>query len=223
MVLSGGKASIALDLKQAADQAIVRRLIESADVVIENFRPGVMQRLGLGPDEMTEANPRLVYLSLPGFSSEDPERAQIPAWEGIIGAAVGQFTDMGLNRVLMGIDPSYSPLPLASSYAAVFGALAVVLALYARVGDGLGDVIEVPIAAAVLEGLAYNSMRIDPLPPRLLNGHALLPGGDDVSATEPRVCGPFDSTRAGLVPRGKVPGLGDRRQGVSGVDIKAGF
>lgn len=115
---------------------------------------------------MSAANPGLVYLSLPGFSAEDPERAQIPAWEGIIGAAVGQFTDMGLNRVLMGIDPSYSPLPLASSYAAVFGALAVVLALYARLRDGLGDVIEVPIAAALLEGLAYNSMRVDPLPPR---------------------------------------------------------
>jgi crotonobetainyl-CoA:carnitine CoA-transferase CaiB-like acyl-CoA transferase len=161
-----GKRSIALDLKDPADQAIAQRLVASADVAIENFRPGVMTRLNLGPDAMAQANPRLVYLSLPGFSSEDPARAQVPAWEGIIGAAVGQFTDMGLNRVLMGINPSYSPLPLASSYAAVFGALAIMLALYARERDGLGDVIEVPIAAALHEGLAYNSMRIDPLPPR---------------------------------------------------------
>jgi crotonobetainyl-CoA:carnitine CoA-transferase CaiB-like acyl-CoA transferase len=165
-ILNRGKRSIALDLKDPADQASAQRLIASADVVIENFRPGVMARLNLGPDEMAQANPRLVYLSLPGFSSEDLARAQIPAWEGIIGAAVGQFTDMGLNRVLMGIHPSYSPLPLASSYAAVFGALAVTLALYARERDGIGDVIEVPIAAALLEGLAYNSMQIDPLPPR---------------------------------------------------------
>jgi crotonobetainyl-CoA:carnitine CoA-transferase CaiB-like acyl-CoA transferase len=164
--LNRGKASIALDLKQPDDLATARRLIDSADVVIENFRPGVMGRLGLGPEEMTQAHTRLLYLSLPGFSAEDADHAGIPAWEAIIGAAVGQFTDMGLNRVLMGINPSYSPLPLASSYAAVFGALAVVLALYARERDGLGDVIEVPIAAALAEGLAYNSMRVDPLPAR---------------------------------------------------------
>ena len=165
-ILNRGKAGIALDLKCPADQAIARRLVDSADVVVENFRPGVMRRLGLGREEMTDADRRLVYLSLPGFSSGDPERSGVPAWEGVIGAAVGQFTDMGLNRVLMGIDPSYSPLPLASSYAAVFGALAVVSALYARERDGLGDAIEVPIAAALLEGLAYNSMRIEPLPAR---------------------------------------------------------
>lgn len=165
-ILNRGKASIALDLKRPADQAIARRLVDSADVVIENFRPGVMQRLGLGRDEMTEANPRLVYLSLPGFSSDDVERAGVPAWEGLIGAAVGQFTDMGLNRVLMGIDPSYSPLPLGSAYASVFGALAVVSALYARERRGVGDAIEVPIAAALLEGLAYNSLHVEPFPER---------------------------------------------------------
>jgi crotonobetainyl-CoA:carnitine CoA-transferase CaiB-like acyl-CoA transferase len=165
-ILNRGKASIALDLKDPADQVIARRLVEAADVVVENFRPGVMRRLGLGREEMTDADPRLVYLSLPGFSEDDHERSGVPAWEGIIGAAVGQFTDMGLNRALMGIDPSYSPLPLASSYAAAFGALAVVSALYARERDGVGDAIEVPIAAALVEGLAYNSMRVEPLPAR---------------------------------------------------------
>jgi crotonobetainyl-CoA:carnitine CoA-transferase CaiB-like acyl-CoA transferase len=164
--LNRGKASIALDLKLPADHSIARRLIQSADVVIENFRPGVMHRLGLGPDEMTAVNPRLVYLSLPGFSSSDPDRAHVPAWEGIIGGAVGQFTDMGLNRVLRGVNPSFTPLPLASAYGAVFGAMAVVLALYARVRGGAGDVIEIPLAAALCEGLAYNSMQIDPLPAR---------------------------------------------------------
>ena len=63
-----------------------RALIASADVVVENFRPGVMDRLGLGATAMTEANPRLIYCSLPGFASDDP-RAGMPAWEGIVGAA----------------------------------------------------------------------------------------------------------------------------------------
>src|SRR4051794_6522317 len=60
-----GKRSIVLDLKQPDDLAVARGLVESADVVVENFRPGVMARLGLGPEAMTAANPRLVYCSLP--------------------------------------------------------------------------------------------------------------------------------------------------------------
>ena len=85
-----GKRSIALDLKGEGDRKVARRLVEGADVVIENFRPGVMERLGLGPREMTEANPRLVYCSVPGFASDDP-RAGMPAWEGVVAAAAASF------------------------------------------------------------------------------------------------------------------------------------
>ena len=93
----------------------------------------------------------------------------MPAWESVIGATVGQFTDMGLSRTLMGIEPSYTPLPLASAYGAVLGALAVVLALLARERDGAGDAIEVPLAAALTEGLAYNSMHVADLPERYVS------------------------------------------------------
>jgi crotonobetainyl-CoA:carnitine CoA-transferase CaiB-like acyl-CoA transferase len=71
---------------------------------------------------------------------------------------------MGLNRILMGINPSYSPLPLASVYGAVLGALSVVISLKARERTGRGEIIEVPLAAALLEGLAYNSMSVEDLP-----------------------------------------------------------
>ena len=130
-VLNRGKKSLVLNLKDDADLSTARALIATADVLIENFRPGVMERIGLGPS-IRKHQPRLVYLSLPGFSSKDPERSLLPAWEAIIAAACGQFTDMGLNRVLMGINPSFSPLPLASAYAAVLGAMAVMMALYKR-------------------------------------------------------------------------------------------
>ncbi|MGY4408336.1 crotonobetainyl-CoA:carnitine CoA-transferase CaiB-like acyl-CoA transferase [Bradyrhizobium sp. LB7.1] len=165
-ILNRNKRSIALDLKVSEDAEIARRLIATADVVIENFRPGVMERFGLGPRELTAAFPRLVYLSLPGFASADAEARNLPAWEGIVSAAIGQFTDMSLTRVLMGKTVSFSPLPLASAYGAVLGAMSVVLALYSRTRSGRGDVVEVPLAAALSEGLAVRSMHVDGLPTR---------------------------------------------------------
>ncbi len=165
-VLNRGKRRICLDLKTPDDLEVAQALVASADVVIENFRPGVMDRLGLGPDWARELNPALVYLSIPGFSSTDPEFRDVQAWEAVIAAASGQFTDMGLNRVLMGINPSFSPITLASAYAATLGATGVAAALHAREKTGLGDWIEAPIAACLMEGLAYNAMHVEDYPQR---------------------------------------------------------
>lgn len=164
-MLSRGKKSITLDLKTASGQQTARELVQRADVVIENFRPGVMERLGLGPDNLRGLNPQLIYLSLPGFASTDLELAHLPAWEAIIAAYTGQFTDMGLNRRLMGINPSFTPLALASAYGASFGAMSVLFALNAREHNG-GDHIEVPLASALLEGLIYNCEQIEHYPER---------------------------------------------------------
>ena len=165
-ILNRGKHRVTLDLKSEEDLETARQLIINADVLVENFRPCVMQRLGLGAEDMRRQNPELVYLSLPGFSEKDKGLADTAAWEGVIAAAVGQYTDMGLNRILMGINPSFSPLPLASAYASVLGATAVTLALFARSSHGRGDRIEVPVSAALMEGLAYNSMYVHGLPDR---------------------------------------------------------
>lgn len=165
-MLNRGKLCAELDLKTEGGVAEAKRLIRSADVVIENFRPGVMARLGLDAETVHADNPGLVYLSLPGFSSRDPDRATLRAWEAIVAAACGQYSDMGLNRVLMGVEPSFSPLPLASAYAAVLGAGAVALALAAREEHGHGDRIEVPLASALMEGLAYNAMNLEDYPER---------------------------------------------------------
>ena len=73
------------------------QLIDAADVLIENFRPGVMERLGLGAKAATERNEHLVYCSLPGFASDDP-RASLPAWEGVLGAATGVYLQGGEAR-----------------------------------------------------------------------------------------------------------------------------
>ncbi|WP_299901841.1 CoA transferase [uncultured Ruegeria sp.] len=164
-MLSRGKTAVTIDLKSDAGLKVARELVARADVVIENFRPGVMQRLGLGPKALRDINPRIVSLSLPGFASTDPALAHLPAWEAVIAARTGQFTDMGLNRRLMGINPSFSPLTLASAYGASFGAMAVQFALAARDRNG-GDYIEVPLASALLEGLVYNCEQIEDYPER---------------------------------------------------------
>ncbi|SDP51200.1 CoA transferase [Desulforhopalus singaporensis] len=167
--LNRRKKSIILDLKNDGDKQVAVDLIRTADILIENFRPGVMARLGLGAEQMHKVNPRLIYASIPGFAAEDKERAHLAAWEGIIAAASGQFTDMGLNRVLMGVNPSFSPLTLASGYAALLAATGISSALYAREETGQGEQIEIPIAAALMEGLVYNSMYIEDCPDRYLS------------------------------------------------------
>ncbi len=85
-----GKRRITLDLKSEGDRETARALVASADVVIENFRPGVMDRLGLGAAALTEAHPALVYLSLPGFAADDP-RAEVHGYEGVVSAAAALY------------------------------------------------------------------------------------------------------------------------------------
>ena len=164
-MFSRGKKSLVLDLKTDRDRETALELVARSDVLIENFRPGVMKRLGLDADVVRAVNNRLVYLSMPGFASTDDALADLPAWEAVIAALTGQFTDMGLNRRLMGINPSFTPLALASAYGAAFGAMAVLFALRARDRNG-GDHIETPLASALFEGLVYNCEQIENYPER---------------------------------------------------------
>jgi crotonobetainyl-CoA:carnitine CoA-transferase CaiB-like acyl-CoA transferase len=139
------KQSVVLDLKQPDGLAAARRLIRSADVVIENFRPGVMERLGLGAEAMTAADPRLIYCSIPGFASDDP-RAGIAAWEGTVAAATDTYRP---SRQGGSDQPVYTAIPIASNFGAFLAATSIVAALIARERDGLGQRIEVPLFDAM--------------------------------------------------------------------------
>ncbi len=152
-----GKRSLVLDLKQPADLAAARRLVRSADVLIENFRPSVMERLGLGAAAARALNPRLVYCSLPGFAANDPRHA-MPGWEGVVMAAGKGYLPpwSGAHE-----RPLYSALPLASSYAAFLAATAVTLALFARMRDGHGRRIEVPLFDALFQAFGAYAMSGD--------------------------------------------------------------
>jgi crotonobetainyl-CoA:carnitine CoA-transferase CaiB-like acyl-CoA transferase len=158
-----GKRSLGLDLKHEADREIARRLVATADVAVENFRPGVMDRLGLGASAMTEANPALVFCSLPGFAEDDP-RAGMPAWEGVLKAATGAY-----RRNREGEPPGppvYTPLPIPSTFAAIQAAAAITLALAVRDRDGVGQRITVPLFDAMFAAIGYQGMRIHNPPPR---------------------------------------------------------
>ncbi|QPC91750.1 CoA transferase [Mesorhizobium sp. INR15] len=165
-VLNRNKMIVTIDLKTALGLEQARALVAEADIVIENFRPGVLARLGMDFAALRKARPELVTLSIPGFASNDQLRRDWRAFETVIAASSGVFTDMGLNRVLMGINPSFSPLPLASAYGTMLAASAAVLALQSRQRTGHGDHIEVPLACAVMEGLSYNSIEIEDYPLR---------------------------------------------------------
>ena len=172
--LQRGKRRISLDLKSASDRDTACRLIDSADVVLENFRPGVMDRLGLGAAPATERNPRLVYCSMPGFAPDD-SRAEMQAWEGILDAA----TDNCIPRMgeeTPGWDwsrPFYSAVPLASNFGAFFGATGIVMALIARQRTGLGQRVEVPLFDAMFTLIGHSGAYVSQRglhPPRGIHG-----------------------------------------------------
>lgn len=146
-LLNRNKCLLPLDLKSSEGKSKALSLIERADVVIENFRPGVMRRLGLDYASVKDSNPGLVYLSLPGFASTD-ERAGIQAWEGILGAASGVFTMTSELRDMLNFPPVYTPVPQCSMYGAIQGALGVMAALVSRQDRGWGTVLEVPLSSA---------------------------------------------------------------------------
>ncbi len=144
------KRRITLDLKQVSDRTVAQRLVATSDVLIENFRPGVMDRLGLGAAEMTGRDSRLIYCSIPGFAGNDP-RAGVPAWEGVIDAATENC------RPRVGEEPPgwdwervvYSALPMASNFSAFLAATSIVMALIARHRSGKGQRIEAPLFHAM--------------------------------------------------------------------------
>lgn len=158
--LRRGKTVVELDLATTSGLLEAHRLIRSCDVVLENFGPGVATRIGIGYDACRRLNGRVVYVSMPGFSHNDRVNGDLPAWDSIIMASTGVFSDMGLNRTLRGISSSFSALPMPSVYGAIFASLAVVTALFNREEGGDGQFIEVPLASALSEALVHNSIQV---------------------------------------------------------------
>ena len=141
-VHSRNKKSVTLDLGSSEGQGLLKRLAEQADVLIEGFRPGVMERWGLGPDELREVNPRLVMLRYSGFGQTGPYRER-PGFGTIAECMSGYVGMTGFQDT----PPVLPPVPLADEVAGVFGAMAGMMALYYRDrgGSGKGQVVDVSL------------------------------------------------------------------------------
>ena len=164
-----GKRSIVLDLKSNEGIATAKQLIATADVVVENFRPRVMDRLGIGPKAMSAANPGLIYCSMPGFSADDT-RFDVAAWEGVVGAATATYSTSAIGADEDGEPsrPVYTAIPISSSYAAFVGTTSIAMALIARERHGFGQIIEAPLFDATYQAIGVRGVKYhdQPQPPR---------------------------------------------------------
>jgi crotonobetainyl-CoA:carnitine CoA-transferase CaiB-like acyl-CoA transferase len=169
-----GKRRVILDLKQAGDLAAARRLAAQADVVIENFRPGTLARLGLDLEAVRAGNPALITCSLPGFGAGDP-RAGLRAFEGVIAAATANC-EPRTGEEPPGWDwsrPTYTALPFASSFAGYLAAVSLVMALIARQRTGRGQRVEVPLYDAMFTLIGHSGAFADSAgvrPPKPIHG-----------------------------------------------------
>jgi crotonobetainyl-CoA:carnitine CoA-transferase CaiB-like acyl-CoA transferase len=174
-LLQRGKRSIVLDLTATEDIEIARSLLDAADVVFESWRPGVADKLGVGPGESLARNPGLVYCSIPGFASSDP-RAALPGWEGVVTAAAGLYPQRAGGEPG---EPRFTALPMASSFAAIQACHAVLAALIGRERTGAGQHVEVALFDAAFELLGGGAQRVGDTPP--------MPQGIAAPATMPQI------------------------------------
>ena len=182
---NGGKRSITVNLKSDAGKSVLRRLVRNADVLVENFRPGVMDRLGLGYAELQSINPRLVYCAISGFGQSGPMK-DAPAYDQIIQGLSGMMSVTGA--------PCCAPLragyPVADSIGGITAAFAIAAALVGRQRTGEGCAIDVSMLDSAMISMGWVVSNF------LLAGEKPRPIGNDNFTAAPS--GTF-RTGAGLI------------------------
>ena len=138
-----GRRSIVIDLKHPEGRDVIRRLVADADVLVEGFRPGTMERLGLGPDELTASNPRLVYARMTGWGQDGP----------LARTAGHDLNYAALSGALHTVGPADRPPPPVANYLADNGggmllSVGVLAALVERERSGLGQVVDAAMVDA---------------------------------------------------------------------------
>lgn len=147
---NAGKRSVVLDLKEEGDRARFLTLIDSADALVENFRPGVMDRLGLGPAALQARNPRLVYCAISGFGQTGPMRAN-PAYDQIVQGLSGVMSITGTAEAA----PLRAGYPVADTLGGMVGAFAIAAALLRARSTGQGAVLDVSMLESMLSAMGW--------------------------------------------------------------------
>lgn len=149
VAVNAGKRSITLDLKQPKAIEVVKKLVATSDVVIENFRPGVMDKLGIGYETLKAINPRLIYCAVSGFGQIGPD-AKTAAFDGMIQAMSGLMSITGFENN----GPTRVGFAGADVMSGATAALGVASALYQRTHTGKGQLVDVAMIDAVMGYLA---------------------------------------------------------------------
>lgn len=165
------KRSLTLDIKRPEGQEAFRRLADTADVVVENFRPGVMDALGIGYATMSERNPRIIYCSISGFGVDGPYAGR-PGLDQIIQGVSGLMSVTGFE----GGEPVRVGIPIADLLTGLYGAYGVLAALQARERTGRGQVVNTSLLEAMVGTMGFQAVRYlngGEVPPPAGNHHPI--------------------------------------------------
>ena len=149
MAVNANKRNLTLDLKNPAAVEIVKKLVLDADVVMENFRPGVMDRLGIGYDDLSKINPRLIYCGVSGFGREGPQK-NAPSYDGKIQALSGVMSITGHE----GDGPLRAGFAVCDALTGMTAAFAVSSAIFQRTHTGKGQLVDVAMFDSTLSFLS---------------------------------------------------------------------
>src|SRR5216684_1291724 len=177
--INRNKKSLVVDLQQPKGAEILRRLVAKADILVENYRPGVMDRLGLSYAALAEINPRLIYCAISGFGLTGPLRDK-PSFDIVTQALSGALSINGER----GHMPVKLGIPLGDMVGGVFGPQAILAALYERTRTGRGRLIDISLHDGLMGMLGYFAQL------------AFLTGEDP---------GPMGSSHPNIVPYGSFP------------------
>lgn len=170
LVWNRNKRSIVLDLKHPDGLAAFYRMVRQADVVMENYRPGVADRLGVGYEKLRELNPRIIYCSVSGYGQTGPY-SQKPAFDPLLQAIGGVMAGQGGP----GNPPVFLRIAVSDYYAAALAAYGVAAALYVRERTGLGQRVETSLLNAVIAIQAWPFVRLEDDPEPFRPGSGLVP------------------------------------------------
>jgi crotonobetainyl-CoA:carnitine CoA-transferase CaiB-like acyl-CoA transferase len=172
LAVNRNKRSIRLDLRSADGAAVLRRLLERGDVLVENFRPGSLERFGFGDDELVRLNPSLVHLAISGYGAHGPDAGR-PGYDFVIQAVAGLMSVTGFPDESGG-SPTKVGVAISDVATGMFGAVSILAALVARGRDDTGQRIDISLVAstlALLVNQAQNAFATERSPGRRGNAH----------------------------------------------------